>query len=91
MYRLGSLARLTDDPEVAGWTSAGVTVSFFPHPNLPPGGRNGLLHWVDNMLSWRFGHKIFSMVILSLPLIQEGQLSEIPEYNCNIKVLCRLF
>ena len=28
-----------------------------------------------NILLWRFGHKIFSTVILSLPLIQEGQLS----------------
>ena len=25
--------------------------------------------------SWRFDHEIFSTVILSLPLIQEGQLS----------------
>ena len=30
---------------------------------------------VDTILSWRFDHEIFSMVILSLPLIQEGQLS----------------
>ena len=29
----------------------------------------------DNILSWRFVHEIFSTVILSLPLIQEGQLS----------------
>ena len=28
---------------------------------------------VGNILSWRFDHEIFSMVILSLPLIQEGQ------------------
>ena len=27
------------------------------------------------ILSWRFDHEIFSTVILSLPLIQEGQLS----------------
>ena len=27
-----------------------------------------------NILSWRFDHKIFSTVILSFPLIQEGQL-----------------
>ena len=32
-------------------------------------------HRVGNSLSRRFGHEIFSMVILSLPLIQEGQLS----------------
>ena len=27
-----------------------------------------------NILSWKFDHEIFSMVILSLLLIQEGQL-----------------
>ena len=27
------------------------------------------------ILSWRFDHEIFSTVILSLPLIHEGQLS----------------
>ena len=32
-------------------------------------------HQVDNILSWIFDHEIFSTVILSLPLIQEGQLS----------------
>ena len=31
--------------------------------------------WVGNILSWRFDHEIFSMVIFPLPLIQEGQLS----------------
>ena len=31
--------------------------------------------WVGNILLWRFDHEIFSTVILSLPLIQEGQLS----------------
>ena len=31
--------------------------------------------WVGNSHSWRFDHEIFSMVILSLWLIQEGQLS----------------
>ena len=30
---------------------------------------------VGNILSWRFELEIFSKVILSLPLIQEGQLS----------------
>ena len=28
---------------------------------------------VGNILSWRFDHEIFSTVILSFPLIQEGQ------------------
>ena len=30
---------------------------------------------VGNILSWRFDQDMFSTVILSLPLIQEGQLS----------------
>ena len=30
---------------------------------------------VRNILSWRYDHEIFSTVILSLPLIQEMQLS----------------
>ena len=30
---------------------------------------------VGNIISWRFDHEIFSTVILSIPLIQEGQLS----------------
>ena len=30
---------------------------------------------VGNILSWRCDHEIFFTVILSLPLIQEGQLS----------------
>ena len=39
-----------------------------------------------NILSWRFDHKIFSTVILSLPLIQEGQLSVSSERMCTILV-----
>ena len=31
--------------------------------------------WVGNILYWRFDHEIFSTVILSLPLIQGGQVS----------------
>ena len=37
-------------------------------------------------LSWRFDHEIFSMVILSLLLIQEGQLSVSDERICTILV-----
>ena len=39
---------------------------------------------VGNILSWRYDHGIFSMVILSLPLIQEGQLSVSSERMCTI-------
>ena len=49
-----------------------------------------------NILSWRSGgrqhsfveidHEIFSTVILSLPLIQEGQLSVSGERMCTILV-----
>ena len=38
------------------------------------------------MLSWRTGHEIISMVILSFPLIQEGQLSVSGERMCTILV-----
>ena len=42
--------------------------------------------WVSNILSWRFDHDIFSTVILSLPLIQKGQLSVSGERICTILV-----
>ena len=42
--------------------------------------------WVGNILSWRFDHEIFSTVSLSLPLIQEGQLSVSGERMCTILV-----
>ena len=41
---------------------------------------------VGNILSWTFDHEIFSVVILSLPLIQEGQLSVSGERMCTILV-----
>ena len=41
---------------------------------------------VSNILLWRFDHEIFSTVILSLPLIQEGQLSVSGERMCTILV-----
>ena len=40
---------------------------------------------VGNILSW-IDHNIFSMGILSLPLIQEGQLSVSGERMCTILV-----
>ena len=41
---------------------------------------------VGNILSWRFDHELFSMVILSLLLIQEGLLSVSGERMCTIVV-----
>ena len=41
---------------------------------------------VSNIFSWRFGHEIFSMVILFLPLIQEGQLSVSGKRMCTLLV-----
>ena len=41
---------------------------------------------VGNILSWRLIMKYFSTVILSLPLIQEGQLSVSGERVCTILV-----
>ena len=42
----------------------------------------------DRQHSLRFDHEIFSTVILSLPLIQEGQLSVSVERLCTILVNC---
>ena len=44
--------------------------------------------WVSNILSWRFDHEIFSVVILYLPLLQEGQLSVSGERMCTILANC---
>ena len=41
---------------------------------------------VGNILSWSFDHEIFSTIILSLPLIQDGQLSIIGERMCTMLV-----
>ena len=41
---------------------------------------------VGNILSWRFDHEIFSTVIHSLLLIQEGQLSVSGKRMCTILV-----
>ena len=41
---------------------------------------------VGNILSWRLISEIFSTVILSLSLIQEGQLSVSGERMCTILV-----
>ena len=46
---------------------------------------------IGNILSWRLikiDHEIFSTVILSLSLIQEGQLSVSGERMCTILVNC---
>ena len=45
-------------------------------------------HRVGNFISWRFDHEIFPTVILSLPLIQEGQLSVSGERMCTILIKC---
>ena len=51
-----------------------------------PGGR-GFNHRRGRQHSFvEFDHEIFSMVILSLPLIQEGQLSVAVERMCTILV-----
>ena len=41
---------------------------------------------VSNILSWRLIMKYFSTVALTLPLIQEGQLSVSGERMCTILV-----
>ena len=60
--------------------------------NLPasvdarPTGCRFDLRQVRNIFSWRFDHEIFSTVILSLPLNQEGHLSVSGERMCTILV-----
>ena len=51
---------------------------FKPHPPPRPRGRQHFFVEID--------HEIFSTVILSLPLIQEGQLSVSGEKMCTILV-----
>ena len=41
---------------------------------------------IGNILSWRFDHEIFSMVILFLLLMEEGQLSVSGERMCTVLV-----
>ena len=41
---------------------------------------------VGNILSWKFDHEIFSTVILSLPLIQEGQLAVVSFWRKNVHI-----
>ena len=50
-----------------------------PPPPPPP-------NWVSSILSWRFDYEIFYTVILSLQLIQEGQLSVSGKRMCTILV-----
>ena len=49
---------------------------------------NLLVSTLGNILSWRFDHEIFLTVILSLPLVQEGQLSVSGKRMCTILVNC---
>ena len=51
-----------------------------------PGGRGFNPAEVGNILSLEIDHEIFSTVILSLPLIQEGQLSVSGKRMCTILV-----
>ena len=45
---------------------------------------------VANILSWRFHHEIFCIVILWLSLIQEGRLSVSGERMCTILAVLQL-
>ena len=53
-----------------------------------PGGRGFNPRRVRQHSFVEIDHEIFSMVILSLPLIQEGQLSVSGERMCTILVNC---
>ena len=54
--------------------------------NARPTGNQEIAGTTPTILSWRFDHEIFSTVILSLPLIQEGQLSVSGERMSTILV-----
>ena len=51
-------------------------------------GQWHLLQGIFHLLVSESDHEIFSTVILSLPLIQEGQLSVSGERMCTILVNC---
>ena len=55
-------------------------------PNWRPGGRGFNPHWGRQHSFVETDREIFSTVILSLPLIQEGQLSVSGERMCTILV-----
>ena len=57
----------------------------FPPPPPPPTTPSHTTE-IGSILSWRVDHEIFSTVILSLLLIQEGQLSVSGKRMCAILV-----
>ena len=73
-----------------GWAStqkiASISGSVGCSSNWWSEGRGFEPRQVGNILSWRFDYEIFSLVILSLLLIQEGQLSVSDEKMCTILV-----
>ena len=80
------MRRLTGDQEVAGSTPAEVGNILSWRLIMRPGGRGVNLRrgWQHSFVE--IDHEIFSTVILSLPLIQEGQLSVSGERMCTILV-----
>ena len=79
------LAFLTSDHEVQGSELASVAQLDAPS-NWRPGGRGFNPRRGRQHSFMEIDHEIFSMVILSLLLIQEGQLSVSGERMCTILV-----
>ena len=66
---------------------AGLGSSVGCASNWRPGGRRfDPCRGQQHSFIWKFDHEIFSTVILSLPLIQEGQLSVSGKRMCTILV-----
>ena len=63
-----------------------ASVAWLRHPTGDQEVAGSTPAEVGNILSWKLIMKYFSTVILSLPLIQEGQLSVSGERMCTILV-----
>ena len=84
---LSWMRRPTGDQEVAGSTPAEASVAQLDAPSdWRPGGRGFNPRRGRQHSFVEIDHEIFSTVILSLPLIQEGQLSVSGERMCTIPV-----
>ena len=85
-HRQGSNPQPPDYSSDAHPTEVGLVAHLDTPSDLKPGGRGfnprrGRQHYFVEI-----DHEIFSTVILSLPLIQEGQLSVTGERMCAILV-----
>ena len=87
--RLGSQKKKLSTYSVAQFDAQPASVAQLDAPSdWRPGGCGFNPRWGRQHSFVEIDHEIFSMVILSLPLIQEGQLSVSGERMCTILVNC---